>query len=192
MPFGIDHGTACRPRLFRSQSFRQPATGSATVAEKLWPALLSLELSVSPKRTVITVPTGMVTICGTGLLAADLPDADLLPAAPPAALSPAALGLSVEDAGVAGLLAHPITKHSASSATTYNMRVDFKRPPSSTRACLCWNYRRSLRVIFLLPQQLLSSPVHCPQERLQAEPRPAELLEQGRFRPVISPENSLS
>ena len=80
-------------------------------------------------RTVITVPTGMVTICGTGLLAADFPDADLLPAVPPAALSPDALGLSVEDAGVDGLLAQPITKHSASSATTYNLRVDFNGPP---------------------------------------------------------------
>ena len=75
-------------------------SGSATIAEKPCPALLSLELSVSPRRTVITVPTGMVTICGTGLLAADLPAADLLPAAPLAALSPAALGFSVEDAGV--------------------------------------------------------------------------------------------
>src|SRR5579871_2785287 len=109
--------------------FPSTSTGSATVAEKLCPALLSLELSVSPRRTVITVPTGMVTICGTGLLAADLPDADLLPAAPPAALSPAALGLSVEDAGVDGLLEQPMTKHSASSATTYNMRVAFKVPP---------------------------------------------------------------
>ena len=44
-------------------------------------------------------------------------------------LSPDALGFSVEDAGVAGLLAQPITKHSASSATTYNMRVDFNVPP---------------------------------------------------------------
>jgi hypothetical protein len=87
-----------------------------------------LELSVSPRRTVITVPTGIVMVCGTGLLAADLP-ADLLLAVPPAALSPDALGLSVEDAGVDGLLAQPITKHSASSATTYNMREDFKRPP---------------------------------------------------------------
>src|SRR6476646_73942 len=173
--------------------FPSTATGSATVAEKPCPALLSLELSVSPRRTVITVPTGMVTTCGTGLLAADLPDADLLPAAPPAALSPAALGLSVEDAGVAGLLAHPITKHSASSATTYNLRVDFKRPPSSTLVCLCWNYSRSLRAIFLLPQQLLGSLVQCPQERLRAEPRPAELLKQVRCsQPVISPGNSLS
>jgi hypothetical protein len=39
------------------------------------------------------------------------------------------LGLSVEDAGVAGLLAQPITNQSANSATTYNMRVDFKVPP---------------------------------------------------------------
>jgi hypothetical protein len=78
---------------------------------------------------VITVPAGMVMVCGTGLLAAELPAADLLPAAPPAALSPDALGFSVEDAGVDGLLAQPRTKHSASSATTYNMRVDFNEPP---------------------------------------------------------------
>jgi len=39
------------------------------------------------------------------------------------------LGLSVEDAGVAGLLAQPRTKHSASSAATNNMRVNFKVPP---------------------------------------------------------------
>src|SRR5205807_3672077 len=97
--------------------FPSTSTGSATVAEKLCPALLSLELSVSPNRTVITVPAGMVTVCGAGLLAEVLPPADLLPAAvPPAALSPDALGLSVEDAGVAGLLAQPITNQSANSA----------------------------------------------------------------------------
>src|SRR5207302_10907579 len=111
--------------------FPSTITGSATVAEKLCPALLSLELSVSPRRTVITVPAGMVTICGTGLLAADLPDADLLPAVPPAALSPDALGLSVEDSGVDGLLAQPMTKQSAGSATTYILRVDFNGPPWS-------------------------------------------------------------
>src|SRR3954470_622005 len=109
--------------------FPSTSTGSATVAENPCPALLSLELSVSPRRTVMTVPAGIVMVCGAGLLAADLPDADLLPAAPLAALSPDALGLSVDDAGVAGLLAQPMTKHSASSATTYNLHVDFKGTP---------------------------------------------------------------
>src|SRR5262249_1652087 len=81
-------------------------TGSATVAANPCPALLLLELSVSPRRTVITVPAGMVMASLTGL-----PAADLLPALPPAALPPAALppeafpppgalGFSVEDAGV--------------------------------------------------------------------------------------------
>ncbi|PYP88238.1 MAG: hypothetical protein DMG65_15330 [Candidatus Angelobacter sp. Gp1-AA117] len=37
--------------------------GSATVAEKSWPAWLLFELSVSPRRTVTTVPAGMVTAC---------------------------------------------------------------------------------------------------------------------------------
>jgi hypothetical protein len=36
-----------------------------------------------------------------------------------------ALGLSVEDAGVLGLLEHPSIRHSALSATTFSMRVAF-------------------------------------------------------------------
>jgi len=114
--------------------FPSTTTGSATVAANPCPELLLLELSVSPSRTVITVPAGIVMVCLTGLLAAGLPSATLLPAASPLPL--AALGFSVDDAGVAGLLAQPRTKHSASSATTYTMRIAFNRTPSSTLACL--------------------------------------------------------
>ncbi len=53
-------------------------TGSATVAENPCPALLSLELSGSPRRTVITVPAGILMVWGTGLLAADLPEAAMI------------------------------------------------------------------------------------------------------------------
>src|SRR6185312_8337058 len=115
------------------------STGWATVAANSCPALLLLELSVSPSRTVITAPAGIVMVCLTGLLAADLSDADLLPESPRGALlSPAAaFGFSVDDAGVAGLLAQPITKHSASSATTYVLRVAFNGPPWSSLGCLC-------------------------------------------------------
>jgi hypothetical protein len=70
----------------------------------------------------------MVTVSLTGLLTADL-----LLALPPAALPPGALpealGFSVEDAGALGLLEHPSTKHSASSATTYNIRIAFTGTP---------------------------------------------------------------
>lgn len=75
-------------------------------------------------------------VCGTGLLAAGLFDADLLPVTPLAALSLAGFGFSVEDAGVAGLLAQPIIKHSASSATTYDMRVAFNGNPLID-TCVC-------------------------------------------------------
>jgi hypothetical protein len=71
----------------------------------------------------------MVMISFTGLLAADLllalPPAALPPADPP----PGALGFSVEDAGALGLLEHPSTKHSASSATTYKFRIVFTGLP---------------------------------------------------------------
>jgi hypothetical protein len=71
----------------------------------------------------------MVMVSLTGLLAAGLLLA-LPPAAfPPGALPPGALGFSVEDAGALGLLEHPSTKHSASSATTYNIRIAFTGNP---------------------------------------------------------------
>jgi hypothetical protein len=70
----------------------------------------------------------MVMVSLTGLPAADLllalPPAELPPGAPPEAL-----GFSVEDAGALGLLEHPSTKHSASSATTYNIRIAFTGTP---------------------------------------------------------------
>jgi len=69
--------------------------------------------------------------CGTGLLSAVLFPAAFEPSAPPLpALPLAALGLSVEDAGVLGLLEHPSIRHSALSATTFSMRVAFKETPS--------------------------------------------------------------
>src|SRR6478609_10631425 len=108
--------------------FPSTTTGSATVAENPFPALVLLELSVSPRRAVITVPAGMVMVSLTGLLAAGLLLA-LPPAEPPPGAPPAALGFSVEDAGALGLLEHPSTKLSASSATTYSMRIAFTGPP---------------------------------------------------------------
>src|SRR6476469_10033328 len=101
--------------------FPSTTTGSATVAEKPCPELLLLELRVSPSRTVIT--------CFTGLLATGLPSAVLLPAAAPPGPPAAALGLSVEDAGVAGWLVHPKTKLSATSATTYDRYLAFNTTP---------------------------------------------------------------
>src|SRR6478609_903815 len=112
--------------------FSSTTTGSATVAEKPCPELLLLELRVSPSRTVITVPAGMVMICFTGLLATGLPSAVLLPAAAPPGPPAAALGLSVEDAGVAGWLVQPKTKLSATSATTYDKRLAFNTTPFDT------------------------------------------------------------
>src|SRR5690242_4466197 len=113
--------------------FPSTTTGSATAAANPCPALLLLELSVSPRRTVITVPAGMVMVSLTGLLAAGLllalPPAAFPPAEPPPGAPPAALGFSVEDAGELGLLEHPSTKHSASSATTYNIRIAFTGNP---------------------------------------------------------------
>jgi hypothetical protein len=67
----------------------------------------------------------MVMVCLTGFFSAAL--ALLLPALPLAAL-----GFSVADAGVPGLLEHPITKHSANSAATYNTRIAFTETPIDT------------------------------------------------------------
>jgi hypothetical protein len=72
----------------------------------------------------------MVMVSLTGLLAAGLLLA-LPPAAfPPAGLAPAAaLGFSVEDAGALVLPEHPSMKLSASSATTYSIRIAFTGNP---------------------------------------------------------------
>jgi hypothetical protein len=144
-------------------------------------------------------------VWGTGLLAADLPEVadDLLPVVPfAAALSPDGLGFSVEDAGVADLLAQPITKQSASSATIYNMRENFKGPPCQDTCVCLLNYSRCLSAIVPWPQQLLSSLVQCPSEPpqaglhgvgpRQAGPAQVELQEQRRCHPAFSPGNSLS
>src|SRR5258708_21562843 len=50
------------------------ATGSATVAVKVWPVWLPFELRVSPVRTIILVPSGMViSRGGAGAAAEDWP-----------------------------------------------------------------------------------------------------------------------
>ena len=65
-------GSACRCAAGMTV-LPSASTGSASVAEKDCPAWLSLELSVSPRRTVRTVPAG-ITI-GAGAAAASLPEA---------------------------------------------------------------------------------------------------------------------
>ena len=98
----------------------------------------------------------------TGLLAAGLLLSPLSrPRLRRPALSPAALGLSVEDAGVDGLLAQPITKHSASSATTYNMRIAFKETPSIDNSICLVNYSREGE-LFFVSRSSLGAFVQCP------------------------------
>src|SRR6476660_3163906 len=112
----------CAVAPFSITALPSTNTGSATVAENPWPALLFLELTVSPMRMVIAVPSAM-TIGLTGSFFAALVALPPLPAPPPAP------GFSVADAGVPGLLEHPIA-HSANSAAIDNTRIDFTSHPS--------------------------------------------------------------
>src|SRR5215472_9094622 len=92
-------------------------TGCATVAENSWPAWLSLELSVSPSRTLMLLPAGMTN--GAGVACASGP----LPAAPgdPVGEAP---GVSVEEEGVPDLL-HPTETNSANNTPRQSKRADF-------------------------------------------------------------------
>src|SRR6185312_9324334 len=91
------------------------STGLATVAEKLSPEWLSLELSVSPRRTIKVVPAGITMISS----AAGFSPEDLaFDAVPPALLSLLFALFSVVVAGVDDL-AQPTIRASASSAAIY-------------------------------------------------------------------------
>src|SRR5215472_17607021 len=109
-------------------------TGSATVAANPSPALLDLELTVSFRRTVMTVPAGMVMTSGTGLVSfTGCTEALPCPELPAAALPLlAGFELSVEAGGVLCELLHPAsTRPSTRRATTYNDRA-FTITPSAT------------------------------------------------------------
>src|ERR1700761_5591198 len=98
---------------------------------------------VSPRRTVILVPAGIVMVSLTGVDSAGLGAADPLfadplfadpvapgAAAPLPALPFAAFGSGVADAeGVPEFLEHPTARHSASSAATYTLRKSFTSNP---------------------------------------------------------------
>src|SRR6266567_6580423 len=107
------------------------AIGSATVAEKLWPVVLLFELRVSPRRTVISVPTGMVIVCATGLVSVPLSG---VPPPPPVA----ALELS-EEAGEVDLL-QASRKDSANSAKTHSRYFAFKQTPLDDTWMVSGNY----------------------------------------------------
>src|SRR6266700_3537738 len=116
------------------------AIGSATVAEKLWPVVLLFELRVSPSRTVISVPSGMVIVCATGLVSVPLSGVPPPPPPPVPPLPPpvAALELS-EEAGALDLL-QAIRKDSANSAKIHNKDFAFKQTPLMTPRWCSGNY----------------------------------------------------
>src|SRR5437763_10625688 len=88
-------------------------TGSATVAEKPCPAWLDFELSVSPRRTVMTVPAGMVTAAAGTVFLADVPP------------ELAALELSVVLAGVPVFWLQPSTSTKTETTAKQVTRKDF-------------------------------------------------------------------